>query len=491
MTLCLRRHHEMVVLVSLLLTVLFAAADRPATAQSPVPAKPAPVEPLYRESLRPQFHFTARYWDDYKIEPGNDGHEGWINDVNGPIYFDGEFHLFAQRWWHCWLHAVSRDLVHWEELKPAFGQDEKFGGTQSGTCVIDYRNVSGLATGGTPVMIAFWSAEDNKRQCISSSNDHGRTWTKYARNPVLEHPYRDPKVFWHEPSRKWIMVLCGPPDFHYCILTSSNLLQWKEQSRIPDMYECPDMFPLPVDGDTTRTKWVIVNGDGRYLAGDFDGRQFRSPTGKRRCEWGRNFYAAQTWNNMPKSDPRRIQMAWMSGGRYPRMPFNQQLSFPCELTLHSRADGPALHRYPIREIEKLWDKRIEMGPVSLKPGDDPLAKLTGKYYDIDLEIDLARSDAAEIVLELAGSSKVRYLVREKVLESCGNRAELAPEANRIELRILLDRTSIEVFGNHGTVSLTNCMLPNDSSPPLSIAAMAGKAELTRLTLRKLKSMWEP
>jgi levanase/fructan beta-fructosidase len=476
---------------------LSAAAGSQGTPQALTQAaKPVPAEPLYHESLRPQLHFTARYWDGYTIEPGADaampglgGQEGWINDVNGPIYFDGEYHLFAQRWWHCWLHAVSKDLVHWEELKPAFGQDTNFGGTQSGTCVIDYRNVSGLSTGSTPVMIAFWSAVDNQRQCISFSNDHGRTWTKYGKNPVLEHPYRDPKVFWHEPSQKWIMVLCGPPDFHYCVLTSSNLLRWEEQSKIPDMYECPDMFPLPVDGDATNTKWVIVNGDGKYLVGDFDGREFKPSTGKKQCEWGENFYAAQSWNNMPESDPRRIQIAWMRGGTYPKMPFNQQLSFPCELTLRTQAGDLALHRYPIREIEKLWDEKIELGSISLQPGDDPFANLTGKYYDIDLEIDLASSSASEIFLELAGSSRVRYLVKEKILESSGTRAGLAPEANRIELRILLDRTSIEVFGNHGAVSLTKCMLPNDTQRPLSISAVGGKAAFTRLTLHKLKSMW--
>ena len=285
------------------------------------------------------------------------------------------------------------------------------------------------------------------------------------------------------------MVLCGPPYFSYCVLTSSNLLRWEEQSKIPDMYECPDMFPLPVDDDAAKTKWVIVNGDGKYLVGDFDGREFKPLTGKKRCEWGENFYAAQSWTNMSRSDPRRIQIAWMRGGKYPKMPFNQQLSFPCELTLHTQASGLTLHRYPIREIEKLGDEKIELGPISLQPGDDPLAGLTGKYYDIDLEIDLAASSASEIFLELAGSSRVRYLVKEKILESCGTRVELAPEANRVKLRILLDRTSIEVFGNLGTVSLTNCILPNDGKPPLSISAVGGKAEITRLTLHKLKSMW--
>jgi fructan beta-fructosidase len=483
-------------LASLLLVALTAAEDNAARAQSPtaavgtVAAKPLPAEPLYRESLRPQFHFTARYWDDYNIEPGNNGREGWLNDVNGPIYFDGEYHVFGQRWWHCWLHAVSKDLIHWTELKPAFGEGGKFGGTQSGTCVIDYRNVSGLATGKMPVMIAYWAAQDNENQCISYSNDQGRTWTKYDKNPVLKHAYRDPKVFWHEPSRKWIMVLCGPPDFSYLIFNSSDLLHWTEQSKVADMYECPDMFPLPLDGDAAKIEWVIVAGDGKYVVGDFDGRAFKPLTGKKRCEYGRNFYAAQTWNNMPRGDPRRIQVAWIRDGKYPKMPFNQQWSFPCELTLYMHADGPALHRYPIREIEKLWSEKIEMGPLTLRPSDDPLARLTGKYFDIDLEIDLAGTDASEVVLELAGGGKARYLTKEKVLEVCGARADLAPVANRVELRLLLDRTSVEAFGNRGAVSLTNCLLPNDGKPPLSIRAVAGKAKLTRLTIHKLKSMWE-
>ena len=201
-----------------------------------------------------------------------DGREGWINNVNGPIWFDGEYHLFGQRWWHAWLHAVSKDLVHWTELKPAFGEGGKFRGTQSGTCVVDYKNVSGLGDGKTPVMVAFWAAQDNQNQCISFSHDHGRTWSKWDKNPVLAHPYRDPKVFWHEPTKKWIMVLCGPPNYSYLIFTSSDLLHWEEQSSISNMFECPDMFPLALDGDATKTKWVVVNGDGRYLAGDFDGK---------------------------------------------------------------------------------------------------------------------------------------------------------------------------------------------------------------------------
>jgi levanase/fructan beta-fructosidase len=460
------------------------------TADAQAPHSRPPAAPLYHEALRPQFHFTARYWDGYTIEPGNDGREGWINDVNGPVWLDGEYHLFGQRWFHAWLHAVSKDLVHWTELKPAFGEGGKFRGTQSGTCVVDYKNVSGLGDGKTPVLIAFWAAEDNQNQCISFSSDHGRTWTKWDKNPVLAHPYRDPKVFWHEPTKKWIMLLCGPPDYSYLIFTSADLLHWRKQSSVPNMFECPDMFSLPLDGDEAKTKWVVVNGDARYLVGDFDGTVFKPSTRKKTGDWGGAAYATQTFNNMPSGDLRRIQVAWLRGGRWPRMPFNQQWSFPVEMTLHTRPDGPTVYRYPIREIEKLWDQKFDLSPLSIGPGENPLANQTGKYYDIDMELDVAGSDASEIVLELAGRSKVRYLIKDKVLESCGSRAPLAAENGRVELRVLLDRTSVEVFGNRGVVSISKCMLPDDSKPPLVLSAVGGKAKFARLTLHTLKSMWE-
>ncbi len=475
---------------SLFALACLAVACRTADAQTPRAGLSAPAEPLYHEALRPQFHFTARYWDGYAVQPDTNGREGWVNDVNGPVWFDGEYHLFGQRWWHAWLHAVSKDLVHWSELKPAFGEGGHFGGTQSGTCVVDYRNVSGLGNGKAPVLIAFWAAQDNRNQCISFSNDRGRTWTKWAKNPVLAHPYRDPKVFWHEPTKKWIMVLCGPPDYSYLIFTSSDLLHWEKQSRIPDMFECPDMFPLALDGDKTKIEWVVVNGDARYLVGDFDGKVFKPLTGKKTGDWGGAAYAAQTFNNMPANDPRRIQVAWLRGGRWPKMPFSQQWSVPVEMTLHTRADGPTVYRCPIREIQKLWDRKFDISPTTLNPGENPLAAQTGKYYDIEMEIDVTGSDATEINLRVAGSSLVSYHVKEKVLESCGSRAMLAAENGRVEVRVLLDRTSVETFGNHGLVSISKCMLPIDSKPALVLSAVGGKARLSRLTLHSMKSMWE-
>ncbi len=175
--------------------------------------------------------------------------EGWINDLNGLIYYDGEYHLFAQRWAKCWLHAVSRDLIHWTELDPAFWEEKLDSGVQSGTCVIDYKNTSGLSPNlATPPMIAFWPRFDNHSQCLSYSLDHGRTWKPYDKNPILDYPERDPKVFWYGPGNHWVMILYGNGAYH--ILNSTNLLNWTDTHHaIPNSFECPDFFELTVDGN--------------------------------------------------------------------------------------------------------------------------------------------------------------------------------------------------------------------------------------------------
>ncbi len=192
---------------------------------------PVDVGPLYQEAARPQFHFTARQWTMDRLNPGP-REEGWLNDLNGLVYYDGEYHLFAQRWNKCWVHAISRDLVHWTELEPAFWEESLDSGVQSGSCVIDYKNTSGLSPDKAhPPMVAFWSRNDNRSQCLSYSLDHGRTWKHYDKNPIMVHPNRDPKVFWYAPDNDWVMMLYG--DRQYNILTSKNLLDWTDQHK-PD-----------------------------------------------------------------------------------------------------------------------------------------------------------------------------------------------------------------------------------------------------------------
>jgi levanase/fructan beta-fructosidase len=442
---------------------------------------------LYQESLRPQFHFTARYWDDYRLNP-QQHQEGWINDVNGLVFYDGEYHFFAQRWWSCWLHAISTDLLHWQELPPAFGKGGPMGGTQSGGAIVDYTNASGLGNGTDPVMVAFWSSTDNERQCISYSTDHGRTWVKYAHNPVLVHAHRDPNVFWYEPEHKWVMILYGTPDNSYVLLSSTDLLHWEEMSTIPDMYECPDMFPLLLDGDAAREKWVVVDGSGDYVVGTFDGRRFTPETPKQKGDHGPNFYATMTFDGMPTQDDRRIQMAWMRGGDYPDMPFNQQITFPCELTLHSTPAGMRVFRSPIREIERLYASTVTLHEQTLAPGQNPLAQVNGELFDIVAEFDLTKSSCDEIVFNLRGNL-VKYDVGQAQLDACGSRAGLQPSAGKLQLRLLVDRMSIEAFGNQGAVSITNVARAQDTQPALSLSAHGGNVFITSLAVHTLNSIW--
>jgi sucrose-6-phosphate hydrolase SacC (GH32 family) len=173
---------------------------------------------------------------------------------------------------------VSRDLIHWTELEPAFWEEKAGSGVQSGTCVVDYQNTSGLSPDkANPPMIAFIPRWDNRSQIISYSLDHGRTWNFYDKNPVLVHPERDPKVFWYAPGEHWVMMLYGDSQYH--VLTSTNLLSWKDEHHpIPDSFECPDFFELPVDGDAKTKKWVLIQGNGNYSIGTFNGTEFTEET---------------------------------------------------------------------------------------------------------------------------------------------------------------------------------------------------------------------
>ncbi len=442
---------------------------------------PPDLTTLYHESLRPQFHFTARQWTRYKLNPGPH-EEGWVNDVNGLFYLDGEYHLFAQRWWSCWLHAVSRDLIHWEELPPAFGKGGKFGGTQSGSAVVDSANTSGLATGqNTPVIVAFWSSTDNLNQCISYSNDRGRTWTKWDKNPVLVHPERDPRVFWYEPGKKWVMILSGPGGT-YVLFESTNLTSWRKLDTLKGFFECPDMFPLPLDGDRSRLLWVVIDGDGSYAVGDFDGATFKPATEKRRTA-GPHFYATQTWNHVPERDGRRIQIAWMRGGRYPNMPFNQQHTFPCELTLRTRGGTPRLFRKPIAEIATLHKGKTETKNQALAAGAELNLAAKGDLFHILATLEMA--EGAEAAFRIRGETLAFATDR---LTIQGYTAPVTPQGAKLTLELLVDRTSIEAFANEGEASVAACFLPTDET--LALKCLRGSVRIAAIEAYELESIWK-
>jgi fructan beta-fructosidase len=441
---------------------------------------PVATGPLYQESLRPQFHFTARQWTMDRLNP-HEGQEGWVNDLNGLIYYDGEYHLFAQRWAKCWIHAVSRDLVHWTELAPAFWEETQGSGVQSGTCVVDYQNTSGLSPDkANPPLIAFWPRFDNRTQCLSYSLDHGRTWKAYEKNPILVHPERDPKVFWYAPGNHWVMMLYGEGQYH--ILTSTNLLSWKDEHHpIPNSFECPDFFQLPVDGDTNHLKWVLIQGNGNYSIGNFNGTAFTEETGRYPCDVGPNFYATETWANTETGDGRRIQTAWMRGAYFPNMPFNQELSFPCELSLHHTPNGLRIFRQPISEIALLHDGQDTWTNLIVKANDEVPLEPSGRLFHIQAEVSIPAG--ARLTFNLLG---VPVVLTSKTMASGTNPAPVQDRIKSVE--ILVDRGSIEAFANQGEVSSTRYVLPDQNG--LSIKAEGGDVVIRSLNVYPLHSAWK-
>jgi len=437
----------------------------------------------YNEAYRPQFHFTAQ--------------KNWLNDPNGLVFYDGEYHLFFQ---HnplgrefgemAWGHAVSRDLVHWRQLPHALLPDAR-GPIWSGSAVVDWNNTSELGGPDKPPLVALYTAAgDPFTQCLAFSLDRGRTWTKYAHNPVLPHIVggnRDPKVVWHEPTRCWIMALyLDGSDF--ALFSSLDLKAWTrlQTLTLPGCDECPDFFEMPIEGSPSEHKWVFTAANGCYQVGTFDGHKFTPESGALQVDYGANFYAVQTYSDIPRADGRRIQIAWMRGGEYPQMPFNQQMSFPCELTLHRTPDGLRLRRQPVREIANLYGKEQRWRDRTLAPGDDPLRALSGELWDIHAEFEVGTATALRFRVR---GADVRYDVKDQAVTALGRTAPLRLDGLRLVLRLLVDRTSLEVFGEDGQISLTSCFLPSPDDKTLAVSADGGPAKIVSLSVHPLHSAW--
>jgi len=446
---------------------------------------PDPKNPL-KERYRPQFHYTTI--------------KGWINDPIGLVVYRGEYHIFNDHNpFSCgfpggktggeqshWSHAISTDLVHWKHMPIAVYPD-KNGACWSGSGVVDWKNSAGFQTGKEPpLVLAYTNAGATFGQSLAYSNDRGRTWRTYEGNPVLGQiagSNRDPIVFWHEPTRKWVMALYvkrGSAHF----FTSDDLKKWTPASevRLAGFHECPDLFELPIDGDEWDTKWVLYDARFMYWLGRFNGTEFEAEAGPLRVEHGRNFYAPQTWDC---GEFRRVQVGWMSKGKYPGMPFNQQMSFPCELTLRTGPKGVRLYRYPVAAIEKLHTERVEFADVTVAPGENPLAGVRGGLLDIRMEVE--PGSAAECGLRLFGQSVTYARGR---LSCLGASTNVAPIKGRLRLRILVDRASIEVFANDGETSLTSCFLPKELETGLELFAKGGDIRVRSLVVEKLRSAWE-
>ena len=443
----------------------------------------------YREPLRPQFHFSAR--------------RGWLNDPNGLVWANGEYHLFFQHspfdWGGAlkyWGHAVSPDLVHWTEVEEALEPD-KIGDMWSGSGVFDVNNTSGFASkdGKAPLVLIYTAAGQPFTQCIAWSMD-ARHFTKYAKNPVVGNVTagnRDPRVFWYAPTQHWVMALYveenGKHTIHF--LTSPNLRDWTPASVFPGqpgtnfLYECPDIFPLPLDGNDKKTKWILTGADTQYVIGSFDGKKFTPESSILPGVLGRGFYAPQTFNDGPQH--RRVQIGWWRT-ETPGMPFNQSMSTPLELALITTKNGMKLTYAPVKELESLRATAHTLGAVTVSQtgGPDPLAGIHAELVEIRAEFTPV--EASVVTFTVRGITVVYDSKKEELIVN-GHHAYAPLLSGKQRLTIYADRTGLEVFASDGLCYVPMPVNLNPDDTILSLTVKGVSAGFNELTVYELKSAW--
>lgn len=443
---------------------------------------------LYCESLRGQFHFSPR--------------RGWNNDPNGLCYYNGEYHLFFQHnpygwnWGNMhWGHAVSRDLVHWRELGDVLMPDQ-FGPMYSGSAVVDWNNTSGLGIRGkTPLSLLYTAAGDPTVQCLASSVD-GRKFEKFSGNPVLGQVTsgnRDPKVIWHAPTRSWVMALYVEKDGRHTVhfYTSPNLRDWSLSSVLEGgegddhfLFECPDIFELPVQGRPGVSKWIVYGANSQYAVGEFDGKVFTPEERKIPGHQGKGFYAAQTFSDIPAQDGRRIQIGWFQTPT-PGMPFNQSMSLPLELRLVMRGEKPRLRWTPVREIQSLRRKSFDLSGAILEPGGaNPLSQIKAEL--VEVRADFVAS--ADVTFTIRGA-RISYHPKTQEIVVNDHRAPAPLIETRQSLVIYCDRTGLEIFASDGLTYVPMPFIPRAEDLGLKVEA-SGPVRFTNLQVHQLRSAWK-
>ncbi|WP_332631800.1 glycoside hydrolase family 32 protein [Halalkalibacter flavus] len=477
---------------------------------------------MYNERYRPQFHFSPK--------------ENWMNDPNGLVYFEGEYHLFYQyhpdgtKWGPMhWGHAVSKDLIHWDHLPIALFPDE-LGTIFSGCAVVDYGNTSGLKDGDEDVMVAIFTQheEGNQKQSIAYSHDRGRTWMKYQNNPVIANPglkdIRDPKVFWHKDAKKWIMSLaCGD---HIRFYGSSNLLEWEHMSSFGEGYgahggvwECQDLIEVPVKGSEEK-KWVLIvsinpgapnGGSGmQYFVGEFDGETFHSdesPETTRWVDYGRDFYAAVSWLDTPTRE--RIWIGWMSNWQYanevPTHPWRSAMSIPRVLTLTKTDSVYNLVQTPVKDIEQLRTREtIEEHDVIIHKEKPLKLSGVGPLLEMDIEVKEAQTDSWGIHVR-HGESQTTIAFHLKEGQWFIDRTQsgevdfsrefpskdIAPFEKEVKkVQFYLDTSSLEVFLNDGESVMTELIFPSQEDVEMELFATNGEVVFENVKVTNLKGIWE-
>lgn len=471
-----------------------------------------------KEMFRPVYHHTPVY--------------GWMNDPNGMFYKDGVYHLYFQYnpygsvWGNMhWGHSTSTDLMHWNFEGCAIVPDA-WGAIFSGSCVVDHNNTAGFGKGA---VVAFYTSAkatpwgDVQSQSMAYSLDNGKTFTKYEGNPILtssEKDFRDPKVFWYAPGKHWVMMLAVGQ--HMEIYSSVNLKEWKKESEFGAMqgahggvWECPDLVEIPVEG-TREKKWVLIcnlNPGGpfggsaaQYFVGSFDGKKFvnESPTQTKWMDWGKDNYATVTWNNAP--DGRCIALGWMSNWQYannvPTRQYRSANTLARDLTLYREGHELYLKSTPSSEVKKARGKKVSI----------PSFKVSEKHEMVNLFEEKQGAYEVEIVIQNAGASKIAFCL----LNDKGEKVSMYYDLNRkqfvmdrsesgtvdfskdfpavtvapanvdkeLTLRLFVDRSSIEAFGEDGKFVMTNLVFP--SQPYVKMCFEADKNGYAVKTLNVYK-----
>ncbi len=436
-----------------------------------------------REQFRPVYHHTPLY--------------GWMNDPNGMFYKDGEWHLcyqynpYGSLWENMtWGHSVSRDLIHWEHLPNAIEPDA-IGTIFSGSCVVDKNNTAGY---GKDAIVAFYTtAAENQTQSMAYSTDGGRTFSKYEQNPIIatDAPdFRDPKVFWHEESQKWIMLLAVGQEMH--IYSSANLKDWTKESAFGHEYgnhsgvwECPDLVRLPVRG-TGEQKWMLIcniNPGGpfggnatQYFVGQFDGHQFTCESKPEVTKWmdyGKDHYATVTFDNAP--DNRRVAIVWMSNWQYanqvPTKQFRSANALPRDLDLFTDGGETYCGVVPSKEVDQLRGAKVK----KLTDACELVIDVKGT-----MELTLSNSKGEQVVMNYDAQKQTFAMDRTKSGDTSFSEAfatvTVAPTHGALkQLRIFIDHSSIEAFAADGRMAMTNLVFP--SEPYNIIKVKGGKATI--------------
>ncbi|NLI72221.1 MAG: DUF4980 domain-containing protein [Bacteroidales bacterium] len=465
----------------------------------------------FNEMYRPTFHFSPEY--------------GWMNDPNGMVYFDEEYHLFYQYnpfgavWGNMhWGHAVSTDLVSWTYLPIAIGPDS-LGSIFSGSAVIDKNNTAGF--GENALVAIYTSAGKVQAQSIAYSTDKGRTFTKYESNPVIPNDgipdFRDPKVFWHNETNQWVMSLATKQTITF--YGSPNLKEWTKLSEFGEgignhagVWECPDLFPLKYEG---KTKWVLLvsinpggpNGGSatQYFIGNFDGTNFH-PDNLPYPLWmdyGRDNYAGVTWSNIPESDGRRLFIGWMSNWDYanqvPSKYFRSANTVPRELKLANNGSHLILTSYPVREIEKLRKtdlKSVDQFTVKEEYTIEQLIESNVGSYEIEFTLSPNAAKTVGFTLANDKNENLTFKFDKKLKQITLDRRNsglttfkdnfaseiIAPLVDRKEfkIRLLIDKASAELFVNEGETVMSTIFFPTEVMNKIKFTSEGGEIQISNL-----------